>query len=121
MVQGTAEGGPAHRIQTRGQKLLAALLDLCEVIIGLDAAARDAHNLCMRGEWPREVAAEQRRQQLAHRQIAGAAEKHQIEVRQLLRRRRTVLGRSQAHSLYMVTSSLGCTMFWGEHMRVPHQ
>jgi uncharacterized membrane protein YqiK len=76
-----------------------AILDLHQVVIALNAGARDAHNSGARGELPRQIAAKQRRQQLAHCQIAGAAEQHQVEIRQLLRRRGTIPGSSsQTHS-----------------------
>jgi hypothetical protein len=52
VVEAAAERGPARRVQARGQILLAALLDLREVVIALDAGARDAHNSCARGIAP---------------------------------------------------------------------
>ena len=60
---------------------------------------RDAQYAGTRRELAGEIAPKQRRQQLAHGQIAGAAEQHQIEIMQLLCGRRAIFCGGQANSL----------------------
>ncbi len=75
-----AEGAPVLFLEfTRLEAATQRLLDFGQVFVASQGAATGRDDAALRGDLSVAVAVVQRRQQLAHRQVAGSAKNNQVE------------------------------------------